>query len=953
MESSMPTREAISREVFQKIFSFDTKESKLPSSDQLFVQCSDCKQSTLWDAKLEATKTRLNECKSKLDDKDINAWGSHTSFTSLSADVVRTLRRKFDIEMCTIAWTKMYEMLEKFSLIKPSDGKFRSVHLCEAPGAFICATNHYLRTRYRGTRWSWFAVSLNPYFEGNDFDAMLDDDRLIVHTFDNWYFGEDDTGNIMERANIEGVWRRAKEMGSVHLVTADGSIDCQSDPNDQETLTAPLHYCEMVTALGLLSKGGSFVLKMFTLFESSSITILFLLSCVFEKLHVFKPATSKAGNSEVYVVCQNYRPIPQEHLKVLLEHAGPHVFKNGVAIVSQQLVPKTFLSQAIECAVQFAEWQRTTIEENLRSFNNLTPERRRQITSIRNMVAQEWIAQFRIKKLDKRDRLVQKIDLTGSFRDKSGTMILTGKSRSGGGSLTDRLQRMEQKRKWQQMQDESKDLGDEHPSKRQKSNNDLHSSNSDSISPSSSFLSSSASPLPSPLPSPSPSPSPLPSPSPSPLPSPSPRESFSSNDSIGMKLMRKMGYQDGSGLGRNSQGITYPILLTVRESRTGLGYENRYDLSQMDKPEYWINDNLVPSWYNDNCSGFDIARLDKRVKKWKIRIGASFALVRNSRFCSETILSELQKERTLSWIWKDRTGFKELRKWLFPGDIVGKEFLGSKVVLKLAVMDKALNFVGTVANNVSKLYYAEMGPKSPASAYITWKKRSKNLAWDPVRVELPSDIDESNRTRRVRESVMVTTNQNGLDIFFGNLSSDEFRMLDTSAMSSNQIEQKTARRLVEEVLNAVNTLRCGGSFVCKVYDLNRRLSAGLVYIVNMIFKRITIVKPFVSCPVNPERFLVCYGFTGYSSELVAYLNKVLYEMDHCNKSHTILEIVPTMDLLESDLRNKLRWWNEVAAIRETYALKTIDKMYREHRIKEQDPNLTKSLAKQVIHILNQ
>lgn len=39
------------------------------------------------------------------------------------------------------------------------------------------------------------------------------------------------------------------------LVTADGSVDCMSDPGEQETCVEHLHYCELITALSVLSEG--------------------------------------------------------------------------------------------------------------------------------------------------------------------------------------------------------------------------------------------------------------------------------------------------------------------------------------------------------------------------------------------------------------------------------------------------------------------------------------------------------------------------------------------------------------------------------------------------------------------------------------------------------------------------------------------------------------------------
>jgi len=54
-----------------------------------------------------------------------------------------------------------------------------TLHLCEAPGAFVCATNHFIKMERPTWNWDWRAVTLNPYFEGNDAGAMIDDDALI------------------------------------------------------------------------------------------------------------------------------------------------------------------------------------------------------------------------------------------------------------------------------------------------------------------------------------------------------------------------------------------------------------------------------------------------------------------------------------------------------------------------------------------------------------------------------------------------------------------------------------------------------------------------------------------------------------------------------------------------------------------------------------------------------
>jgi cap2 methyltransferase len=239
-------------------------------------------------------------------------WKRHTQFMNHTGDIVREVRRRIHPELCTKAWCKMFEMLHTFELLPTvafaQRRPVRTLHVCEAPGAFICATNHFLRVQQSDVPvdWDWLALSLNPYYEGNDLGAMIDDDRFLSETEDHWYFGADDSGNIMHRENVTSLWARLRErfQGEVDMVTGDGSVDCSSDPNDQESIVAGLHMCEAICALGVLRKGGSFVLKMFTLFEHQSWSLVYLLCCAFTTVDIHKPATSTQGNAEVYIICQ-------------------------------------------------------------------------------------------------------------------------------------------------------------------------------------------------------------------------------------------------------------------------------------------------------------------------------------------------------------------------------------------------------------------------------------------------------------------------------------------------------------------------------------------------------------------------------------------------------------------------------------------------------------------------
>jgi hypothetical protein len=56
---------------------------------------------------------------------------------------------------------------------------------------------------------------------------MINDDRFILGSLENWEFGVDNTGDLMELPNLKKLVARSQQMGDIHLVTADGSIDCQ------------------------------------------------------------------------------------------------------------------------------------------------------------------------------------------------------------------------------------------------------------------------------------------------------------------------------------------------------------------------------------------------------------------------------------------------------------------------------------------------------------------------------------------------------------------------------------------------------------------------------------------------------------------------------------------------------------------------------------------------------
>lgn len=68
------------------------------------------------------------------------------------------------------------------------------------------------------------------------------------------------------------------------------------------------------------------------MFEHPTICLMYFLNACFETVHVYKPVTSKEGNSESYIVCINYDGTDERKawLRQLRTHYGqPYLTSRG------------------------------------------------------------------------------------------------------------------------------------------------------------------------------------------------------------------------------------------------------------------------------------------------------------------------------------------------------------------------------------------------------------------------------------------------------------------------------------------------------------------------------------------------------------------------------------------------------------------------------------------------
>lgn len=385
--------------LFKKSFSICNNEKyTLPDPKSLFSEDS-------WEVEdLQEFKKELNQTKSKLNNYNYADWHHHTTQRNKAKDIEWRIRRDFDPEFVTQAWCKFHEIISKYPLIPTetiyaNNNKFLSLHLCEAPGAFITCLNHWLKTNTPTIIWDWLAMTYNPYYEGNTNINMISDDRFIIYTLKKWFFGKDYTGDLTCLDNLDSLIEKCKEKGKINLITADGSINCKNDPGEQEKIVANLHFCEFVAAIQILETGGNFLLKIFTIFEHETVCLIYFLTCIFKKVHFYKPVTSREGNSEVYIVCLEFKG--SEFIKPYISELRNRYGKNlSSAMLKKKDIPQSFMNQIITCAKFFKNCQCEVIENNILAYNSKKFNYSSyEIKKIAKIVADKFLSVFPITKL--------------------------------------------------------------------------------------------------------------------------------------------------------------------------------------------------------------------------------------------------------------------------------------------------------------------------------------------------------------------------------------------------------------------------------------------------------------------------------------------------------------------------------------------------------------------------
>tara|TARA_Y100001970_G_scaffold293714_1_gene442576 strand:+ start:5556 stop:6743 length:1188 start_codon:yes stop_codon:yes gene_type:complete len=208
------------------------------------------------------------------------------------------------------AFYKLIEIINTTNILQPYENQnIKSFHLAEAPGGFIEALSYY-RQNYNDSYYSISLIDNNnkniPVWKKSN---LINNKNII---FDD---GIDGTGNLYNEDNFS--YFNNKYFSQFDFVTADGGIDFSNDFKSQEYLAFKLILCEIFYALSILKYNGNFILKIYDIFNKTTMQCIYLLSSLFKNIKIFKPKTSRSANSEKYIICQNLTYNDEQKIKLI------------------------------------------------------------------------------------------------------------------------------------------------------------------------------------------------------------------------------------------------------------------------------------------------------------------------------------------------------------------------------------------------------------------------------------------------------------------------------------------------------------------------------------------------------------------------------------------------------------------------------------------------------------
>lgn len=162
--------------------------------------------------------------------------------------------------------------------------------------------------------------------------------------------------------------------------------------------------------------------------------------------------------------------------------------------------------------------------------------------------------------------------------------------------------------------------------------------------------------------------------------------------SVAQKLMSKMGYEKGRGLGRSGQGIVEPVEMSTQRGRRGLGHIVKgleEESVEWDSSREHVDDHETVQWMPP-CSS-SVPSLEM-LRGWKREGSRRKEIIGETQFCDPEVLSNVLRCKSV-FDRLEKLEMHQARTRSNPFETIRSAFFLNRAAMKMANLDAVLDFM--------------------------------------------------------------------------------------------------------------------------------------------------------------------------------------------------------------------------------------------------------------------
>ena len=127
----------------------------------------------------------------------------------------------------------------------------------------------------------------------------------------------------------------------------------------------------------------------------------------------------------------------------------------------------------------------------------------------------------------------------------------------------------------------------------------------------------------------------------------------------------------------------------------------------------------------------------------------------------------------------------------------------------------------------------------------------------------------------------------------------------------NKQEFLAQKLIYSQLIAALSVQKVGGHFVCKFFDTFNIITTQIIYLMNCLYKEVTIFKPYTSRPANSEKYIVCKYFNGIDNLYLFQLRNILDIWNMYEKNKYRIRVKSIINYIPQQFTNQINKFNKI------------------------------------------